>query len=291
MKEKLTSSQVVSHVRDSHMRGKEKEKMTTDTSGRICYEQYDKSSPLGLLVRMFLESLTWHSTRCSLIWKKKDTPAKRLIFQLVPSTLPIEDQEYGLWPTITASFGERGGNVNPESNHDTKKALRNRFQEMGLLPTPAPGTHDRGMHPNKGVVNALLNNEKPKIQELLVDRVFAEELKKQGVTYVESFRQKLLPTPMSCEGKKNMNCSKQNYVSNLARKGLLPTPTSTSDVKGGCTRPDPARQEDTLAHAIHGLTGGKPGTTSQLNPLFVAEMMGFPSDWTVLPFQSGETNQ
>ena len=96
MKEKLTSSQVVSHVRDSHMRGKEKEKMTTDTSGRICYEQYDKSSPLGLLVRMFLESLTWHSTRCFLTWKKKDTPAKRLIFQLVPSMHHIEDQEFGL---------------------------------------------------------------------------------------------------------------------------------------------------------------------------------------------------
>jgi hypothetical protein len=30
-------------------------------------------------------------------------------------------------------------------------------------------------------------------------------------------------------------------------------------------------------------------TGSQLNPLFVAEMMGFPPDWTILPFQSGET--
>jgi DNA (cytosine-5)-methyltransferase 1 len=33
------------------------------------------------------------------------------------------------------------------------------------------------------------------------------------------------------------------------------------------------------------------GSNSQLNPLFVAEMMGFPPNWTVLPFQSGETNQ
>jgi hypothetical protein len=29
--------------------------------------------------------------------------------------------------------------------------------------------------------------------------------------------------------------------------------------------------------------------TSQLNPRFVAEMMGFPPNWTELPFQSGET--
>jgi hypothetical protein len=35
--------------------------------------------------------------------------------------------------------------------------------------------------------------------------------------------------------------------------------------------------------------GYQTGKTSQLNPLFVAEMMGFPTDWTILPFQSGET--
>jgi site-specific DNA-cytosine methylase len=31
------------------------------------------------------------------------------------------------------------------------------------------------------------------------------------------------------------------------------------------------------------------GKTSQLNPRFVLEMMGFPPDWTELPFQNGET--
>jgi hypothetical protein len=32
------------------------------------------------------------------------------------------------------------------------------------------------------------------------------------------------------------------------------------------------------------------GKTSQLNPLFVLEMMGFNPDWTLLPFLNGETN-
>jgi len=35
----------------------------------------------------------------------------------------------------------------------------------------------------------------------------------------------------------------------------------------------------------------KIGKTFQLNPQYVCEMMGFPIDWTVLPFQNGETNQ
>ena len=71
--------------------------------------------------------------------------------------------------------------------------------------------------------------------------------------------------------------------------GMLPTPTASSDAKGGCTRPNPKRQNATLAHAIHGVHG-KTGKTSQLNPRFVAEMMGFPPNWTELPFQNGETN-
>jgi hypothetical protein len=33
------------------------------------------------------------------------------------------------------------------------------------------------------------------------------------------------------------------------------------------------------------------GIGSQLSPQFVLEMMGFPTDWTELPFLSGETNQ
>ena len=32
------------------------------------------------------------------------------------------------------------------------------------------------------------------------------------------------------------------------------------------------------------------GTRSHLSPQFVMEMMGFPTDWTILPFLNGETN-
>ena len=34
----------------------------------------------------------------------------------------------------------------------------------------------------------------------------------------------------------------------------------------------------------------QPGKSSQLNPRFVAEMMGFPTNWTELPFLNGEQN-
>jgi hypothetical protein len=98
----------------------------------------------------------------------------------------------------------------------------------------------------------------------------------------------LLPTPKAQSanapghhGKGGMDL--QTFVA----ESLLPTPTATSDPKGGSTGKDPARQSDTLAHMVHGLTG-EPGKTSQLNPRFVGEMMGFPPGWTESPFLNGE---
>ena len=70
----------------------------------------------------------------------------------------------------------------------------------------------------------------------------------------------------------------------------MPTPTAVSDPKGGCTRTDPKRQKDTLVYFIHGELG-QPGGTTYLNPRFVAEAMGYPKDWLVLPFLNGETDQ
>jgi len=80
-------------------------------------------------------------------------------------------------------------------------------------------------------------------------------------------------------------------VPNLATQihGMLPTPT-TRDYKG-------ARSEEALKAAKRTETNSLPdafaqsGKTSQLNPRFVAEMMGFPVNWTELPFLSGEPNQ
>ena len=67
----------------------------------------------------------------------------------------------------------------------------------------------------------------------------------------------------------------------MAISGLLPTPNA-ADHPGKNTG---KRNQDSLPKRIRE-AGGQ---TSQLNPLFVEEMMGFPEGWTVSPFQSGET--
>ena len=112
----------------------------------------------------------------------------------------------------------------------------------------------------------------------------------------------LLKTPSAMDARSERLTKKEQRFGNsgtlaqevqtgfIYKRGLLPTPTASSCAKGGCTRKDPKRQNDTLACAIHAIFGER-GSSSQLNPLFVSEMMGFPYLWTELPFQSGEQNQ
>jgi hypothetical protein len=64
--------------------------------------------------------------------------------------------------------------------------------------------------------------------------------------------------------------------------GLLPTPMA-SDCGEKVTG---LESQDSLVKMTHVMTG----KTSQLNPRFVLEMMGFPPDWTELPFLNGATN-
>jgi len=74
--------------------------------------------------------------------------------------------------------------------------------------------------------------------------------------------------------------------------GLLPTPTA-SDEKGGRSDENPRKDHNPLTNNLRDCIShlDKTGKSSQLNPQFVAEMMGFPTDWTALPFQNGATNQ
>lgn len=87
-------------------------------------------------------------------------------------------------------------------------------------------------------------------------------------------------------------------LNDLMKAGVLPTPAARDyqpsvspqalKRKNGKMRTDALCNLPVMLGEHHSQNGGK---TSQLNPLFVAEMMGFPPDWTVLPFQSGGRNR
>ena len=71
--------------------------------------------------------------------------------------------------------------------------------------------------------------------------------------------------------------------------GMLPTPTAR-DYKGSASMESIQRRKRN--HLTNNLSDvyAQRGKTSQLNPRFVSEMMGFPVDWTVLPFLNGGKN-
>ena len=81
----------------------EARKMTA-TSGRKCAALLRKQDPVGSLLKMLLESLKWHSTRCFLNWQACGTPAGFAYFQLAPSTPRTGGTEFGssLIPTVAA---------------------------------------------------------------------------------------------------------------------------------------------------------------------------------------------
>jgi hypothetical protein len=105
--------------------------------------------------------------------------------------------------------------------------------------------------------------------------------------------QKLLPTPTAMDSTGATANMKSTQVkegsmhsvtlSRAMAAGMLPTPMSQDGQNS--TAPASQAGRDTLP----GMVAATGTTSQQLNPQFVLEMMGFPPDWTELPFLSGET--
>ncbi len=102
----------------------------TVTSGRKCLELSRSCGPLGSLEKMLLESSAWRSTRRYLTWKVSATPARRLLFRLVPSTPRTGETDAPLWPTATGRCG-RGA-----SKTATRQGGPDLQTAVAMFPTP-----------------------------------------------------------------------------------------------------------------------------------------------------------
>nr|DAM35931.1 MAG TPA: hypothetical protein [Caudoviricetes sp.] len=302
-KEKLMFSQVDSPVNHSVWPDEERERKITVISGQSLNVPYEKSNRLGLLVRMLLESSQWYNPARRLIWKasllrekreiksenlslkpsaktskQKDILSNRWLFRLVPSVRPIEETGSGLLPTITASdYRLRGPNSRQQGIGE--------YIRMNLLQTPTTVQHCES-------------------SENMKERSVKKEYR-NGTIYNSLLSQLvyggLLPTPQAVDSSigavigrndhfiltkngtpRKVNQNGSNGSVGLARLfHLMNTPTAT-DWKGGSTRKQSSFQRTSLRGEIHADYGT--GQTSQLNPLFVEEMMGFPTYWILMPF-------
>ena len=100
----------------------------------------------------------------------------------------------------------------------------------------------------------------------------------------------LLPTPTTMTGGavKVTSMKKENTFSaslhDLAKSGLLPTPVAGEWRDTGKAMKTNKNLSITIAKNSEEWIG----EYTQLNPQFVMEMMGFPTDWTLLPFLNKE---
>ena len=289
--------------------GSDLEKKMNATCGPKCLESYGRFNRNGLWAKTFSALLIgqegWFSKRCRLTWKVKGTKYNRMYFQLRVSTLPTNEIGFGLlhsellptpesfdwnsaqhpelWEKDKKKYAEKG--INLHCN------LR-QMARLSLLPTPISSE----IHHAERV---------KKLKESGAETMASRKLgasRPNGLMDFLDFNE-MLPTPNCMDTLPPKEGAAMERIANGARKGrtapsnlreyvnpksweayqMIPTPQAR-DWKGceGRRGDIPSYVQDTM-----GMGDGKP---SQLNPRFVAEMMGFPPNWLELPFQNTETN-
>ena len=281
----------------SPSQAKERERMITAISGLTCSGPYMRSGPIGSLVRTLLASSRWYSPVRRLKWEVnplyservslylkddsnmllkpfavilnvKDIPSSRYLYRLVPSVHLTDGIEFGLLPTVTAQDYKCRG---PGSR---QQGLPEIIHEM-LLPTPvATEIH----HAERVRKWKSVNLSSPHAQ-------IAGEKNPNGLTDFLDFYGILpesIPDNSELENTDGNNLE-ESILQWLAEGQVMPTPTAR-DWKGAPSLENLKKrgkipQKNSLPDFF-----ARTGKSFQLNPLFVAEMMVFPPDWTVSPF-------
>ena len=262
--DELTSLQVVFPANHTAQQENGSEKQTNAIYGQKCLELYERYNHATSWGKTFMDLLIgtgdWFSTRCKLTWKLSDTKYNRSYFRLVPSTLPTEEKELGLLPTPTtqeithpnAEISEAGRRIATNGNtHSMNLADR---AIRGLIPTPDCSDRRSDKSRQWGLTNYARNG--------------------------------LLPTPRASKISGGDRADFSPSLPGLMIKGLLPTPDAASGKTGYMGKNRQGKQQN-LETVIRNSDDSL--TSQQLNPQFVGEMMGFPENWTALPFLNGET--
>ena len=252
-----TSSQEVFHASPFPLPAGERVRRTAVTSGLTCSVPFTRSGPVGLLVRTLVASSRWYSPARRLTWDVSPLCSERISLYTVsgrntssrPSAVILSVKDI---PSSRCLF------------RLVPSVPRTEGTVSGLLPTPiasdfkvrGPGSQQKGLPES--------------IREMLLPTPTATEIhhwqrverwKRQGRTSMHETE----------DGEKNPN----GLTDFLDFHGLLPT---LEHIGRKGKNPRQGGLPDFFAQT---------GRSFQLNPLFVADMMGFPTSWTVLPFLPG----
>ena len=236
----------------SPLQEKEKEQMMIATSGMKLLELYPRQNANGLLAKMLKALLTsktaWCSDRSTMIWKKKVSKCKVLLFQLAVSVRGIKGKEYGLLPTPTQDSVSERTKKYKQGGTPLTMAVRQMF------PTPTVGCEEGGeqssrVERTKSGGFILRKKNKPKM-------TFGAKLS-DAMLYLE--KQKLYPTPKA----RDYQGAEPNRI--VETKTGWSKERKKSKVRYGASLNDVVEYQ-------------KPG--GKLNPNFVEFLMAYPTNWT-----------
>lgn len=252
-----TSSREVFHASPFPLPAGERVRKTAVTSGLTCSVPFTRSGPVGLLVRTLVASSRWYSPARRLTWDVSPLCSERISLYTVsgrntssrPSAVILSVKDI---PSSRCLF------------RLVPSVPRTEGTVSGLLPTPiasdfkvrGPGSQQKGL---PEIIREMLLPT-PTATEIR-HRQRVERWKRQGRTSMHETE----------DGEKNPN----GLTDFLDFHGLLPT---LEHIGRKGKNPRQGGLPDSFAQT---------GRSFQLNPLFVAEMMGFPTSWTVLPFLPG----
>ena len=252
-----TSSREVFHASPSPLPAGERVRRTAVTSGLTCSVPFTRSGPVGSLVRTLVASSRWYSPARRLTWDVSPLCSERISLYTVsgrntssrPSAVILSVKDI---PSSRCLF------------RLVPSVPRTEGTVSGLLPTPiasdfkvrGPGSQQKGL---PEIIREMLLPT-PTATEIR-HRQRVERWKRQGRTSMHETE----------DGEKNPN----GLTDFLDFHGLLPT---LEHIGRKGKNPRQGGLPDFFAQT---------GRSFQLNPLFVAEMMGFPVNWTVLPFLPG----
>ena len=131
----------------------------------------------------------------------------------------------------------------------------------------------------------------------LLPTVVTQGLKVHGKSGSEPLSPAMLPTPVASDcgsGRVNRSLSKgaseRPTLALAARMGLLSMPTAC-DAKNNSFPLSHAKRKSGAVHDVMISHPSRTGKGSRLSPRYVAQMMGFPPDWTELPFRHGAASR
>ena len=252
-----TSSREVFHASPFPLPAGERVRKTAVTSGLTCSVPFTRSGPVGLLVRTLVASSRWYSPARRLTWDVSPLCSERISLYTVSGRNTSSRPSVGILSVKDIPSSRCLFRLVPS-------VPRTEGTVSGLLPTPiasdfkvrGPGSQQKGL---PEIIREMLLPTPTATEIHHWQRV--ERWKRQGRTSMHETE----------DGEKNPN----GLTDFLDFHGLLPT---LEHIGRKGKNPRQGGLPDSFAQT---------GRSFQLNPLFVAEMMGFPTSWTVLPFLPG----